>query len=391
MYLIKKKRVCQFFLLGISGLILADDLRSQSVKNPYAATDKIALALPDSLSRNTADIAAYYDSTFQSKPEKVRATFAWLSTRIAYDVSKMYIVEFHEPGEDLCTNTLLSRKGICENYAAIFQEVCSKMGVETYIVDGYNRYNGRTEYIPHAWCIALVDTVWQFYDPTWAAGYVNNNTFYPKRSDAYFQPEASEFIQTHMPFDPMWQMQSATFTYPAFDSGAKVAALNGKFFAFRDSIDQYLLLDEEGKMQATLRRMEANGQPNSLVYNRMVQYKAYLQNAEQNRIANTYNAASAKHNAAVMAYNLYIEAKNRQFYSLDDTQVQRSLGAAAIHLAESRADLSEIGNTDKQTKVLIDQLNQATKDLEGQLAREQYWLDTYIAKNGVGRRAMFYR
>jgi transglutaminase/protease-like cytokinesis protein 3 len=42
-------------------------------------------------------------------------------------------------------------------------------------------------------------------DPTWGAGHVQNNKYVRKLDDSYFKADPEKLIQTHHPYDPLWQ------------------------------------------------------------------------------------------------------------------------------------------------------------------------------------------
>src|SRR5712675_3659434 len=68
--------------------------------DPYAAIDKKALLIPDSLTRSTEGISSYINANFHSNPEKVRAAFIWVASSIRYDVPNMYAINYYEKKED---------------------------------------------------------------------------------------------------------------------------------------------------------------------------------------------------------------------------------------------------------------------------------------------------
>jgi transglutaminase/protease-like cytokinesis protein 3 len=139
----------------------------KSAVNPYSITDKKALQLPDSLTNSTDNLASYINSNFKTDNEKVRAIFIWVATNIQYDIENMFALNFYEKKEEKISKPLRTRKGICENYASLFCDICLKTGVKSFVIEGYTKQNGFTDNIPHAWCAALVDSSWFLFDPTW--------------------------------------------------------------------------------------------------------------------------------------------------------------------------------------------------------------------------------
>ena len=110
----------------------------KSVLNEYAATDKTALAIPDSLTASTQNIADYINRNFSKEKDKARAAFIWIASNIQYDIENIYALNFYESKEDKINKALKTRKGICENYASLFNDICLKCGINSYVIGGYS-------------------------------------------------------------------------------------------------------------------------------------------------------------------------------------------------------------------------------------------------------------
>src|SRR5450759_502438 len=175
------------------------------VINEYSTIDKRALQLPESLTKTIDGIAGYVTSNFKTDKEKARAIFIWIASNIQYDIDNMFAINFYEQKEEKISKALRNRKGICENYAALFNDVASKSGIISFMIEGYTKQNGFADYIPHAWCAALIDNSWFMFDPTWGSGYVSNGKFYKKINNDYFKVAPSTLIKSHMPFDFLWE------------------------------------------------------------------------------------------------------------------------------------------------------------------------------------------
>jgi transglutaminase/protease-like cytokinesis protein 3 len=180
--------------------------------NEYASIDKIALQLPDSLAKTTDQIATYINSNFKTDKDKSRAIFIWVASNIQYDIDNMFAINFYEKDEDKISKPLQTRKGICENYASLFTDICLKSGLKSFRIEGYTKQNGFTDYIPHAWSAALIDTTWFLFDPTWGSGYVNGGKFFKKINNDYFKADPLNLIKSHMPFDYLWQFLNYPIT-----------------------------------------------------------------------------------------------------------------------------------------------------------------------------------
>ena len=257
-------------LLITAIIILTQSLPAQKpAANEYAAVDKKALQLPDSLTSNTNDIATYVNANFKTEKDKARAIFIWIASNIQYDIDNMFAINFYEPREEKIAKPLKTRKGICENYAVLFTDICSKSGIKSYVIEGYTKQNGFTDYIPHAWCAAKIDSTWFMFDPTWGSGYVSNGRFYKKINNDYYKVNPLQLIKTHMPFDYLWQFLNYPVTSQEFYDGKTQPNKSKPFFNFSDSIRVYESQNTLEQLQASAARIEKNGMKNSMIFDRL--------------------------------------------------------------------------------------------------------------------------
>lgn len=298
--------IIAFFIivLILSGLKVAD--------NEYLAIDKKALQLPDSLTKTTQGIANYVMANFETDNEKTRAIFIWLTTNIQYDVENMFILNFYEKKEDKIKKSLETRKGICENYAILFSDICIKAGIKSFVVEGYTKQNDSVDFVPHAWCAAFVDNSWYLFDPTWASGYIHSGTFYKKINTNYFKVGPATYIKSHIPFDYLWQFLNYPVTNQEFYEGKTDQNNTKPFFSFTDSIQEFEKQNYTAQLQSTAYRIEKNGIKNSLIFDRLQYIKAELKNERKNNAINLYNTAVNDFNAGINGFNHYINYRNKQ-------------------------------------------------------------------------------
>ena len=112
------------------------------VTNEFAAIDKKGISIPDSLTKTTANLSKYINENFQTEKDKARAIFVWLASNIQYDVENMFAINFYETKENKISKTLNTKKGICENYAALFTEIAGGCGIKSFVIEGYTKQNG---------------------------------------------------------------------------------------------------------------------------------------------------------------------------------------------------------------------------------------------------------
>lgn len=364
----------------------------------YSLTDKKALLLPDSLTRTTDDIANFVNVNFKTEKEKTRAIFIWIASNIQYDVANMFAINFDEKTEEKIAKPLKTRKGICENYAALFNDICTKSGIKSYVVEGYTRINGNVNTVPHAWCAALVDSSWYLFDPTWGAGYVNDSKFYKKINNDYFKVSPSALINSHMPFDYLFQFLNYTISNQDFYDGKTRPDKSKPYFNYCDSLKVHDTLSQLGQLEAAARRVEQNGVKNSMVFDmlrhiklKIEEIKAETEYKIQNRNVNLYNQAVANINDGVNYYNEFIRYQNKQFTpTKPDQEIQHMLDLAENKYNEAKNKLDSIEKPDANLTTLILQINKSLSESEAMLQEQKGWLLKYFAKGNIGRKAMFY-
>ena len=383
------KQACLTYALII---VFAISVNAQKqVTNPYAVIDKKALQLPDSLTKTTEGIASYITSNFTTNKERVRAIFIWVTTNIQYDIDNMFAINFYEPVEQKISKPLQTRKGICENYAALFNDISVKSGIKSFVIEGYTQQNGFSDYIPHAWCAVLIDSTWLMFDPTWGSGYVSNSKFYKRINNNYFSIPPATLIKSHMPFDMLWQFLNYPITNQEFYEGKTQQNKSKLFFNYADSIREFENQEHITQLISSARRIEKNGVKNSLIFDRLQHIKMEVEYDKQNKIVNLYNTAAANYNEGIILYNHFIEYRNKQFTPMKaDREIRKMIDAAASEMEEADTKLEQIRNPDANTMTLINQLIKSIDDASLHINEQQDWLKVYFTKGKAARRSMFY-
>jgi len=363
----------------------------KAIVNPYAEIDKKALALPDSLTKSTTDIAKYITTNFQTDKEKVRAVFIWTATNIEYDAANMFAINFYEEKEAKIAKPLLTRKGICENYAALFNDICGRAGIKSFVIEGYTKQNGFTDYIPHAWCVAMIDSSWFMFDPTWGSGYINGGKFYKKINNDYYKVEPATLIKSHMPFDYLWQFLNYPVTNQEFYEGKTQQDRSKPFFNYSDSIQTFRALGPIDQLKSSAGRIERNGIKNSMIFDRLQHIKLEIERDRVNTIVSQYNSAVADYNASINYVNEFIGYRNKQFTPVKpDPEIQEMIDRAENKLVSAKTKLSEIKEPDANITASSTQLTTAIENLAVQVKEQKDWLKVYFSKGKSGRKSMFY-
>jgi hypothetical protein len=382
----------KLFIIPIVLTILAQSVFAQKKKaNEFFAIDIKALQLPDSLSKTTSDFASYINSNFDTENDKARAIFIWIVSNVEYDIDNMFAMNFYEAKEEKIAKPLKTRKGICENYAALFTDICLKSGVKSFVIEGYTKQNGFADYIPHAWSAALIDSTWYLFDPTWASGYATNGKFYKKLNNSYFKVNPSLFIKSHMPFDYLWQFLDNPISNQEFYEGKPNQNKPKAYFSFTDSIKVFEEQNHIDQLISSSYRIEKNGVKNSLIFDRLQHLKIEIERDKQERIINLFNSAVINYNEGIGSLNDFINYRNKQFTpKKTDPEIQNMLDITDNQFKEAKIKLEQISNPDANTTSMIRQLTKSIDDANSNLTEQQNWLKTYFSKSKSGRKAMFY-
>lgn len=367
------------------------------IRDPFAAIDKKALELPAKEAATTTDIATYINTQFTTDSDKARAIFIWTASNIEYDIDNMFAINFYENPADRITKSLSTRKGICANYAAIFNELAHKCGLKSYIVTGYTKQRGFADYIPHAWCAANINNRWFLFDPTWGSGYAANGKFVKRINNSYYKVAPSTFISDHMPFDPMWEFLERPVSNQRFYEGKVTEDKTVPYFSYMDSIAAYDKLDEIEQYISAARRIEANGVKNALIYDRLEHLRRSVEISKQQQEVNDHNKKVEIYNNALKDYNIgvdhinrFIQYRNKQFKPMKpDTEIQDMFDSGYVKIIDAQKAVQNIHHPDQQLGELVTHFNKELNNLLAQVEEQREWLKKYFSKNKIGRSSMF--
>jgi transglutaminase/protease-like cytokinesis protein 3 len=239
--------------------------------------EKTAAQIPDSVTSNASSIAEYLNSKFTLQKEKARAIFVWITSNIQYDIENVFAINFYQNSNEIVAEVLKSKKGVCMHFAELFNDIANKAGIRSFVIPGYTKQNGFVDYIPHAWCTALIDSTWCLVDPTWGSGYVQNAKFIKKMNNFYFLTNPELLIKSHIPFDLMWELLNYPITNQEFYEGKTQMVKSKRFFNFNDSIQNYIHESDIQKLISSSRRIENNGVKNSLIFDRLQHNKREIE------------------------------------------------------------------------------------------------------------------
>ena len=370
-----KELLFLLMLLCCSIFLKAQSFDERQVEN-------LVLNIPLQQTYSTIDIAAYVKQNFDSDRKKLRAVYVWVAANIKYDTDSADVINLGIDKEAKITTALRRRRGVCENYAAIFNDICVRSGITSFIVDGYTKQNGFVDKTGHSWCAVFIDNNWLLCDPTWDEGTGNTK---------YFLVQPSVMIETHMPFDPLWQLLNYPVSHKQFYDGNIFADKNLPHINYADSVAAYIKMDSLQRLRATAFRIEQSGLYNNMVKNRHDQTKMNIEILREDKDVDLYNSAVANLNNATIIYNNFITYRNKQFTPvITDNALQALLDGIDTKLLAAHKKLDEIAKTEATYKFSTEAVRDRLHALALRVKEQQGFLTIYFNTAIANRASLFY-
>lgn len=247
------------------------------------------------------ELAAWINNKYPDSLQKVKAAYTWVVQNIQYSADSALVINHGLDKRAVIDAAFRRRKGVCENFAAIFAELCRLMGFQTYVVEGYTTQGARVDEAGHSWTTVRLDGDWFLFDPTWDSE--NRGVL------KFFQQTGEEFGETHVPYDPLWALVS----YPKGLDGKSNLPKKNTRINYKDSISCFLSLDSLQQLRAKERRMEMVRTKNQLTLLNQKVVKGLLEEQLQELQMKNYDKAVSLINQAAESLNSFISYRNAGF------------------------------------------------------------------------------
>jgi transglutaminase/protease-like cytokinesis protein 3 len=318
----------------------------------YRYIDSIMRVCPVQQTRNVENIAKYIAKQFVSDSDKLRAAYSWVAQHLSYDISKMYAGLTYKFESEVVKQVLQTRKTVCFGYVVTFKAIAESLGLKIIVVKGYTKQNGRIDAIPHAWCAVKYGNEWRVIDPTWSAGYLSSGVFHKRFNDKWFLVRPADIIESHIPFDPVWQFSYFPVNTNEFAAGRKADSITSRFFSYPDTIKAIEKLSEKERLISENRRvLSMNDISNNMVVKYIDNNKMLVEHIVSNENVDVYNKAVSLYNAASSLYN------------------KQKLQTARLKLNEASNIINDIQNPDSDMSVSIRNLRKMINKLESQIEK----------------------
>ncbi|KAA2241642.1 hypothetical protein F0L74_17335 [Chitinophaga agrisoli] len=358
-----------------------------------------AFIIPDSVTHTPEQLSDYLAGHTSSARDFVKQLFTWITVHVSYDVAAMYQPGLYKDTADAANKTLATRQGVCQGYASLYYMVCRRAGIPVYLVAGYTQINGKLADAAHAWVAVNIDNTWYMTDPTWGAGALVNGQFVRRANGSFFLVQPGNFVKTHMPFDPLFQLLEHPFRQEEFRDNNWALAASRPVFHYQDSLAIYNKEDQLSRYQHTADRIIRNGITNTFTGTQL----QYLQNAvaamQQNKtidarngVVHRYNSSGDHYNMAVNQFNEYVNYRNNQFRpSRPDAEIRGMIDSIASSLQLSKQELSGLEGPDAELGKNIQALRDSQTGLEKRVEEEQAFVTKYLKTGKLFRKTLFYK
>ncbi|TXB67615.1 hypothetical protein FRY97_04270 [Phaeodactylibacter luteus] len=181
----------------------------------YRAIDRHARNAPDSLRFDLPALAEWLTATADSETGKARALYTWTSHFLSYDEQASR--EGRRINNSI-RDILKRQRGLCMDYALLFQALAHYAGLHCAVVDGYalpalQPPRALPSAPDHSWNAVWADGQWQLLDATWASA---DDALQQQFGTDYFFTPPAIFLLSHVPAAPLWQLLPCPLPIEAF-------------------------------------------------------------------------------------------------------------------------------------------------------------------------------
>ncbi len=376
-------------LILIQILINLNLFTQRSIKITNNTTQNYLITFPNT--RNSNTIVDFVKKNFSDDEERAGAFFYWITQTFAYDVQNMNKVFFYENEQQIINEILKSGSGVCIHFALLYNRVCNLAGIKTFVIEGYTKQNGKLDILPHAWNATFIKGKWELIDPTWGSGQIADGQFTKKLNSFYFMIKPDEFIKSHCPFEPMWQLLPYPVSYNSFDRGIYKTDKNNPTFSFNDSIIAFEKRDSLSQYFVLLNKLKNVESPNFHIIRRTEQIQTMINQYRKNYSISLLQKSVEFLNISVLNLNEFIDYFNHQFSPpKKDNLLNYMLFNIENPLDSCKRIISSINYIDPNIKYNIGELQKKIDEVNLSLGGYKEFTKRYISRPKFFRNRLFY-
>lgn len=186
--------------------------------------DKVLLSYKEP--KSIEGLSERIDYDFKTKIEKVRAVYNWIALNIEYNTFDTFFLKnpefviyqneydrkrYKEKRKEFLINKVFkNKKGVCYDYALLFQKLCNLLNIKNELIYGYTKSSiNSIGLIPtaknHVWNAVEIDGKWLLFDVTYGSGHIYKGVWQKEMNLSYFNVKKEKLKLTHFPVKKYWQ------------------------------------------------------------------------------------------------------------------------------------------------------------------------------------------
>jgi hypothetical protein len=189
-----------------------------------------------------------------NKKGQLQLLLLWFSDNMKADS-----IRFFEGGNPLSNSEAFTKRiGLCDEYSNILSAFCKAANIPNYKVPGYVKYpsfnpgDSFTE-ANHAWNAIYLDSSWILCDLFWSTiALTPESTHFVKRLETnYFLGRPMDFINDHLPTDPIFQFSDHPIAINSFTKkveGIDTSVPKMKYLNYADSLNHLSKMNENDRL-----------------------------------------------------------------------------------------------------------------------------------------------
>ena len=286
-------------------------------------------------------LAQKLTAEYQDPSIKVIAMTYWIAKNIKYDYKAF--INRSAYGKN-SKKVLKKKRALCGEYAELFNEMCSSVGIDSETVGGYTKdYDFSivdTLYrAEHAWTATKINGEWVLMDITWGSGYIKPKKQYLARllwfliskpydvkskfkkhyNPDWFYVHPTRMIQSHFPILDIFQLQNKPTTIDEFIKGeisfspnVNRSSVGLNDFSSKSNYDKWVYSAENGNLN-NLQNNRVLGFNYLLISDSL--FRKYKNPKDRTLLVNEYglNSLSRYYSLADSLLSLSLEDNNREY------------------------------------------------------------------------------
>ncbi len=215
-----------------SFLLLVNSSLTAQIDKDFSLVDAHGVTNPPGKGTDLKLLTEYLTSIYDNDIDKVRAIGVWIGNNVSLDIQAAFKQETEELTPTMIINRRVAGPG---HHAHLFLGMCQEAEIKCYKVRGYLKdrtYEEEDQFIisNHLWNVVQLDSAWYMVDMAFGSGSISksdkegeSDVYRWKQGfrSEYFLVHPKDWMMTHLPADPMWQLTHHPMSMETFEKGSE--------------------------------------------------------------------------------------------------------------------------------------------------------------------------